>query len=206
MTDQIPRQSEERVRAAARILLNAGETHGWWARNAPTTPKTMEEFEQKDPIGFEEFLALVEDMLVAADKASKPPAPTASDPSRTEEKINKLALTIYGTWMSDERWTRMDLAAPSRAPLLFFWAEIAAKVAMKDEQFRIGGYTVDYTLPSQEALHALQPEVDALFAQSVEVPPYRGGVRTKWTNTQVAAALALIGIIILVVRAFFVRP
>jgi hypothetical protein len=52
------RPSGAEVEAAARVLHRAGSAYGWWPRHLT--------YEGLDPIGRDEFLGIVEQMLVAA--------------------------------------------------------------------------------------------------------------------------------------------
>ena len=63
------RPSGPEVEAAARELHSWGEHHGWW-------PPSVTSFEALDPIGREEFEAIVERVLMAAAAAKRgvPPA------------------------------------------------------------------------------------------------------------------------------------
>lgn len=47
--------TERAMRAAAKYLFETGLHHGWWKPNVP-----FADFELHDPIGFEEFMAIVE--------------------------------------------------------------------------------------------------------------------------------------------------
>ena len=52
----------EEVEAAARVLHDEGFSHGWWG----TYRKSYDELAATDPIGKDEFDAIVERMLIAA--------------------------------------------------------------------------------------------------------------------------------------------
>ncbi|MEQ1810765.1 MAG: hypothetical protein ABL889_12615 [Terricaulis sp.] len=53
------RPTDEEISAAARVLDKAGRFHRWW-------PETTPDYEKLDPIGKNEFEAIVEQMLMAA--------------------------------------------------------------------------------------------------------------------------------------------
>jgi len=59
------RPTVEEVEAAARVLFKAGQFHHWW----PGFMKTYDELAATDPIGKDEFDAIVERVLIAASKA-----------------------------------------------------------------------------------------------------------------------------------------
>ena len=56
------RPTDAQVEAAARVLDSYGRHHSWW-------PKDVADYDDMDPIGKEEFEAIVEQMLIAASKA-----------------------------------------------------------------------------------------------------------------------------------------
>lgn len=56
------RPTDDEITAAARVLDRAGRFHRWW-------PETSPAYETLDPIGKNEFEAIVEQMLIAAAKA-----------------------------------------------------------------------------------------------------------------------------------------
>ena len=58
------RPSIEEIEAAARELHSRGEVHGWW-------PEPVTTFDALDPIGREEFEAIVERILMAAAAARR---------------------------------------------------------------------------------------------------------------------------------------
>ncbi len=58
------RPSAEEVEAAARELHQWGEMHGWW-------PEVAAAFDAFDPVGREEFEAIVERLLMAAAAAKR---------------------------------------------------------------------------------------------------------------------------------------
>jgi hypothetical protein len=58
------RPSPTEVEAAARELHSWGELHGWW-------PEAVTAFDALDPIGREEFEAIVERVLMAAAAAKR---------------------------------------------------------------------------------------------------------------------------------------
>ena len=61
----IERPTSKEVEAAARVLHEAGLRHHWW----DPYRKTYDELARTDPIGKEEFDAIVESMLTAASLA-----------------------------------------------------------------------------------------------------------------------------------------
>jgi hypothetical protein len=58
----------DQVEAAARELHIWGELHGWW-------PESITSFDALDPIGREEFEAVVERVLIAAARVRRGIAP-----------------------------------------------------------------------------------------------------------------------------------
>jgi hypothetical protein len=60
------RPTEEDVEAAARFLHQEGLRHGWWK----PYKKSYDELAATDPIGRDEFDAIVERMLLAAARAT----------------------------------------------------------------------------------------------------------------------------------------
>ncbi|MGA2053887.1 MAG: hypothetical protein ABSG88_01130 [Bradyrhizobium sp.] len=58
------RPTDEEIEAAARVLYKDGGFYNWW-RWSPNT-KSYDEFAKSDPIGMNEFTAIVERMLMAA--------------------------------------------------------------------------------------------------------------------------------------------
>jgi hypothetical protein len=54
--------TDEEVEAAAKVLFAAGALHQWW-------PPSCTSYEALDPIGREEFDAIVADILIAAARA-----------------------------------------------------------------------------------------------------------------------------------------
>lgn len=54
------RPTDQEVEAAARVLDKAGRFHRWW-------PETAPDYDKLDPIGRNEFEAIVEQMLMAAE-------------------------------------------------------------------------------------------------------------------------------------------
>jgi hypothetical protein len=58
------RPSAAEVEAAGRELYSWGELHGWW-------PKTSVDFDTLNPIGREEFEAIVERVLMSAAAARR---------------------------------------------------------------------------------------------------------------------------------------
>jgi len=56
------RPSDAEIQAAARVLDRAGRFYNWW-------PETVPNYDQLDPIGQNEFEAIVGEMLMAAAKA-----------------------------------------------------------------------------------------------------------------------------------------
>ena len=58
------RPSQNEIEAAARVLDSEGALHQWW-------PKTTPRYENLDSIGKNEFEAIVERMLIAANKARR---------------------------------------------------------------------------------------------------------------------------------------
>lgn len=50
------------IQAAARVLDSEGRAHGWWEGSIPV-------YDKLDPIGKDEFQAIVERMLIAAHRA-----------------------------------------------------------------------------------------------------------------------------------------
>ena len=65
------RPTDEEVEAAARQLHLSGEEHGWW-------PKSISGYESLDPIGREEFDAIVERILISAAAARRKAASGSS--------------------------------------------------------------------------------------------------------------------------------
>ena len=63
------RNPSPKLRAAAKVLHNISVLHGW---AGPHYKKTYEELEKTDPIGFEEFNAIVANVIDAAEKAAMP--------------------------------------------------------------------------------------------------------------------------------------
>jgi hypothetical protein len=57
--------TQEEVEAAARVLHQEGLTHAWWG----SYKKSYDELAATDPIGKDEFDAIVERMLLAARRA-----------------------------------------------------------------------------------------------------------------------------------------
>jgi len=64
------RPGDDEVEAAARELKSWGELHGWW-RGSPT-------YDALDPIGKDEFDAIVERVLMAAAAAKRGVSPKAA--------------------------------------------------------------------------------------------------------------------------------
>ena len=64
------RPNDVEVEAAARELHSWGEMHGWW-------PQSVTTFDALDPIGREEFEAIVERILMAAAAAKRGVSPDA---------------------------------------------------------------------------------------------------------------------------------
>lgn len=58
------RPTDEEVEAAARQLHLSGEEHGWW-------PESVSSYDSLDPIGREEFDAIVERILMSAAAAKR---------------------------------------------------------------------------------------------------------------------------------------
>lgn len=58
------RPTHEEVEAAARQLYVPGEEHGWW-------PESVSSYDSLDPIGREEFDAIVERILMSAAAARR---------------------------------------------------------------------------------------------------------------------------------------
>lgn len=56
------RPTVAQVKAAARVLDSFGRYHSWW-------PKDVADYDDMDPIGKDEFEAIVEKMLIAAARA-----------------------------------------------------------------------------------------------------------------------------------------
>lgn len=59
----VPTDAE--VRAAATVLYGYGRRHGWFPNGLP------ENYGEMDPIGVQEFEALVDQVLVAANEAAQ---------------------------------------------------------------------------------------------------------------------------------------
>ena len=59
----VPTDAE--VRAAAEVLYGYGRHHGWFPKGLP------ENYADMDPIGVQEFEALVEHVLIAANEAAE---------------------------------------------------------------------------------------------------------------------------------------
>ena len=57
------RPTDAQVDAAARVLDFYGRHHGWW-------PEGVADYDSLDPIGKDEFEAIVEKMLIAASNVS----------------------------------------------------------------------------------------------------------------------------------------
>jgi hypothetical protein len=66
------RPSDPEVEAAARELHAWGEIHHWW-------PESVTSFDTLDPIGKEEFEAIVEKILMAAAAARRGVPPNARE-------------------------------------------------------------------------------------------------------------------------------
>jgi len=62
------RPNEDEVKAAARELHSWGEIHGWW-------PESVTSYDTLDPIGKEEFDAIVERVLMSAAAAKRMTSP-----------------------------------------------------------------------------------------------------------------------------------
>jgi uncharacterized protein (DUF488 family) len=58
-------KNDKRVRAAAEVLHKAAVHYGWLS---PYYTKSYQELEKTDPIGFDEFNAIVADILKAAQR------------------------------------------------------------------------------------------------------------------------------------------
>jgi hypothetical protein len=58
------RPTDQEVEAAARQLHLSGEEHGWW-------PESVSNYDSLDPIGKDEFDAIVERILMAAAAAKR---------------------------------------------------------------------------------------------------------------------------------------
>jgi hypothetical protein len=60
---EVARPTLREVEAAASVLYAEGRHHHWWPQSLPET------YQQLDPIGRDEFEAIVERMLIAAKAA-----------------------------------------------------------------------------------------------------------------------------------------
>jgi len=60
--NKVKRPSYQSIQAAARVLDETGRHHHWW-------PNSIPDYENLDPIGKDEFEAIVEQILIAAQQA-----------------------------------------------------------------------------------------------------------------------------------------
>jgi hypothetical protein len=65
------RPTHEEVEAAARQLYMSGDEHGWW-------PDSVSDYDSLDPVGREEFDAIVERILMSAAAAKRKAASGSS--------------------------------------------------------------------------------------------------------------------------------
>ena len=101
------RPTEAQVLAAARCLYQQGLEHGWWPENCP------QRFEDLDEIGREEFEAIAERTLVAADMHN--PASTTAI-SAAASTLAHAAASVGDTLRDRARVESAAASAPKQKP------------------------------------------------------------------------------------------